>query len=212
MKTTKLPNKPLNYKRLQALKKELDNNDNIQNMEIVTKRKIEKNKITDTDSKSFDNVNSLIEYLNTNNINTINNIEIKICFNNKNNCLLKYDDTFHYWKLSFNEQDTNINSLIYSLKLILKKSPICIYRKHRDLLFWFLGITYIIIFVNINNLIIKSIICVAILLMFLDGIFFKNLAYKNNKFWENNRDSIILSIIFYILGVITPYAINFLFQ
>ncbi len=212
MKTTKLPNRPLNYKRLQALKKELDNNDNIQNMEIVTKRKIEKNKITDTDSKSFDNVNSLIEYLDTNNINTINDIEIKIGFNNKNYCSLKYDDTFHYWELSFDEQDTNINSLIYSLKLILRNSPICAYRKHRDLLFCFLGATYIIIFANINNLIIKSIICVAILLMILDGIFFENLAYKNNKFWENNRDSIILSIIFYILGVVTPYAINFLFQ
>lgn len=212
MKTTKFPNKPLNYKRLQALKKELDINDNIQNMEIVTKRKIEKNKITDTDSKSFNTVNSLIEYLDLDNINTINNIEIKIYFNNENNCSLKYDDTFHYWELSFNEQDTNINSLIYSLKLILKNSPICIYRKYRDLLFWVLGATYIIIFANINNLIIKSIICVAILLMIFDGIFFENLAYKNNKFWENNRDSIILSIIFYILGVVTPYAINFLFQ
>ena len=97
MKTTKLPNKPLNYKRLQALKKELDNNDNIQNMEIVTKRKIEKNKITDTDSKSFDNVNSLIEYLNTNNINTINNIEIKICFNNKNNCCIFIILLLFFW-------------------------------------------------------------------------------------------------------------------
>ena len=33
-------------------------------------------------------------------------------------------------------------------------------------------------------------------------------AYKNNKFWENHKVDIIQNIIFYILGVVTPYIIS----
>lgn len=35
-------------------------------------------------------------------------------------------------------------------------------------------------------------------------------AYKNNKFWENHKVDIIQNIIFYVLGIVTPYIISWI--
>lgn len=56
---------------------------------------------------------------------------------------------------------------------------------------------------------------IIVLIFILLGIFIyklnrRNIPYKNNNFWEEHKAELIQNIIFYILGVVTPYLISFI--
>lgn len=206
-------NTALNIKKLEKLSKILDNNDNIKKLDIYSSRYLKENKIKFNDSKTFHAVDELINYINENDIKIINDIEINIYYKNKNNARLKYENFDHRWELSYWEQDTNIDSLIFNLKPLMKNNPIKMFRQYRNLILLLMcGFWFVLIFTlgKTPPIIVSSVFNSIYIFLFVDMFMVKNVAIREYKFITKNKDDIILSIISYILGVITPYVINWI--
>lgn len=202
-------NKSLNYKNILKLKEIIDGNENIDSVKIYTVRNIKQKRIKIRDCQSFDNINSFIEYLDLKQISKLESIEIKFFFKNRNSACLMYDDFPCNWILKYDNQDFNVDSIIYNLNDMIKDNVFRKYRKYRSLIIISLASCGLIYSIFATNHLITYVILFLFLLLEVDSIFFKNLAYKENNFISKNKDSIFLSALFYVLGVITPYIIEF---
>lgn len=201
-------NTALNMNKLKRISEILDNNDNIDKLNIYSSRKIKNNKIRINDSQSFTSVNELINYINESDIEILDDLEINIYYKDKNKAMLKYENFEHRWELSYFNQDSNIDSLIFNLKPLMRNNPLKFFRQYRSLLFSFLCGMWFIILLTIGKAPEPSVswtFTSVYILLFIDMILVKNVAFRENKFISRNKDNII----FYVLGVITPYAINF---
>ena len=205
-------NTALNMKKLKRIREILDNNDNIDKLNIYSSRKVKDNKIRINDTQAFDSVNELINYINENNIEILNDIEINIYYKDKNKATLKYEDFDHRWELSYYNQDISIDSLIFNLKPLMRNTPFKIFRQYRG---WCLAFIYglWILMILMSGKTLETHVSWAFnliyILFFIDIFLVKNVAFRENKFISRKKDDIILSIISYVLGVITPYVINF---
>lgn len=204
-------NTAFNINKLEKISEMLDNNDKITGLDIYSSRVVKENNVKIKDSKTFHTVKELINYITENNVKFINDLEINIYYKNENKAILKYDEFFFYWELSYEKQDSDIDSIIYNLKPIMKNNIIKIFRQYRSftlLLISVLWISLILMFKEIIPTIFSTIILFIYVGIFFDMIVFKNVAVREYNFLTRKKDDIILSVIFYILGVITPYAIN----
>lgn len=199
-------NTALNSKALNKISDLLDNNSNVKEIVIHSGRDIKENHIKFSDSQTFKSVNGLIEYIGEHNIGLLKSLDINIYYKNKNKATLAYKEWTNKWELSYFEQDENIDSLIYNLQPMLKNSLLKIYRQYRNFIVVFLSVSYIILSISVDvQRFVTYIVDFIYLLYFLDVIFVKNVPYKEYKFFLRKKDDIILSVIFYILGVITPW-------
>ena len=206
-------NTPLNMKKIKLLKELLDNNENINQLKIHTYRNIKENKVKIKDSQKFTSIDELIKYIDEKEIEQLEEIEFNIYYKNKNEARLMYKKYDCVWELSYFNQDFNIDSLILNLKCIMRNDPLKLFRQYRGMIIaFFVGITFVFVLKHESapdfSVFLFFIITWTIILG--DAFFSKNVAYRENKFLTRNRDDIILSTIWYILGVITPYIISFL--
>ena len=208
-------NTALSMRKLMKISSLLDNNDNIQSMSIYSWRNVKDNGIKTRDSHSFNDIVSLINYLEENNVNSLEGLEINIYYKNKNNARFEYDDFEHRWELSYYNQDENIDSLIFNLKPLLKNSIFKFFRQYRMFILIMLSVLdLILISSNYLNEYFARLINIVFAILFVDIFLIKNIPYREYKFLSRNKDSIILSIIFYVLGLITPFIpkiISFIF-
>lgn len=204
-------NTALNINKLKKLEKILDNNDNIQGMNIYSSRNIKENKVKISDSQSFNNINELINYINENEIKFLETLDMNIYYKNNNVATLKYEKFDNRWELSFKNQDNNIDSLIYNIELLMKNNLLKMYRQYRSFFVFFIGWFLFVLTLKkeleglrlwIYNLI--------FILLFMDMVFVKNVPFREYRFISRKKDDIILSVISYILGVVTPYVINWI--
>ncbi len=202
-------NKAFKYKDILQLKSVLEENENIESIKIYTIRNIKENKVKIRDGQNFDNMDEFIEYLNYNQITKLENIEMHFIFKNKNRAKLEYTDIINNWVLKYDKQDSNIDSLIYNLNSLIKDNIFRKYRKYRWVVAMSIGIFYLFLYNSLKNSFFIYFMATIVLFIEIDCAIFKNLAYKENNFISKNRDSIFLSILFYVLGVITPYIIEF---
>jgi len=206
-------NTALSIKKLEKISRLLDINESIQNLDIYSTRYIKENKIKINDSKTFHSIRGLIEYINENDIRIINDIEINIYYKNKNKARLKYENFNHRWELSYYDQDSNVDSLIYNLKPLIRNNPLKFFRQYRMLFLSFLCGMWFIILLTLGKTpptTVSNVFNSIYIVLFIDIFFVKNVAFREYKFLTKNKDDIILSIISYILGVITPYVINWI--
>lgn len=205
-------NTALDINKLNRISEILDNNDNIETLNIYSSRKTKENKIRINDSRSFESVKELINYINESDIEILDNLEINIYYEDKNNAILKYEKFEYRWELSYSNQDSNIDSLIFNLKPLMRNNPLKLFRQYRKLLFLLVFAIWFTIQITIDKASEQHVLWIfnsIAILSFIDMFLVKNVAFRENKFIRRNKDSIILSIISYVLGVITPYAINF---
>lgn len=198
-------NTALNSKSLNKISNLLDNNSNIKEIILYSSRDMKENHIKFSDSQTFNSVSELINYIDTNSISLLKSLEINIYYKNKNKATLVYEDWTHKWELSYHEQDENIDSLVYNLQPLLRNSAFKIYRQYRRIIILFISISHIILSFSYD--IPKYIVYILDLIYFgyfVDLFFVKNVPYREYKFFQRKKDDIILSIIFYVLGVITP--------
>ena len=124
---------------------------------------------------------------------------------------MKYDDIYNRWELTYNKKSIEIDGLILNIKSIFRRNIIDIYKQNKHTIFWIvlaIQVTVCVIFQATG--IISYILDVLLIITMLLNVFLKYKPYQSHKFIEKNKDEIILSVIFYILGVATPYAINFI--
>lgn len=193
----------------------LDNNDNIKSISIYSWRNVKENGIKTRDAQTFTDIVSLINYIEENNVNCLNALEINIYYKNKNSAKFEYDDFEHRWELSYYNQDENIDSLIFNLKPLLKNSLFKFFRQYRSFVLIMLTVFDLILISNYNlNKSFVRVINFLFYVLFADIFLVKNIPYREYKFLSRNKDSIILSIIFYVLGLVTPFIpkiISFIF-
>lgn len=206
-------NTALNQKKLSKISKKIDDNDEIKEIVIYSSRNIKENRTKIYDSQTFKRIKDLIKYIDDNDINTLTSLEINIYYKNKNYAKLNYEEFDNRWELSYNDQDSNIDSLIYNLKPLLKNSPIKVFRQHRMFLLCLISISWL--FLTSNEFITKTtfitnIVNFIYLLLFLDIICVKNIPFREYKFITRNKDSIILSIISFVIGLFFQYALDFI--
>lgn len=206
-------NTALNSKALNKISDLLDNNSNVKEIIIHSSRDMKENHIKFSDSQTFKSVIELINYIDTYSISLLKSLEINVYYKNKNKATLVYEDWTNKWELSYFEQDENIDSLIYNLQPLLRNSIFKIYRQYRNFIVVFLSVSYIILSISVDvHRFVTYIVDFIYLLYFLDVIFVKNVPYKEYKFFLRKKDDIILSVVFYILGVITPWICSLIQQ
>lgn len=172
---------------------------------IKTYRKMKINKIIEEQKKEFDNFEELLTYLDDS-VNYLENFSIEMITEEKEKVDLEFDKYFYNWELTYNEQTKTVDSLILNLSTVFTFSLTDFFRKKHWIIFWVLyGIQLFLTFYLKDKSMFTTIYSLFILFLSILNFFIKCRPYANNKFINRNKDNIV----FYFLGVITPYIIDF---
>lgn len=173
-------------------------------VEIKSYRQSKHNKIVEEDKNEFSSFEEFMTYLDKD-ISYLDELCISLKTEENEFVDLEYDKYFYNWEILYRKTTKTIDSLILNIRSIFKINIIDLYKKYR---WWFFGIPYIIqlilvLVLKLNNKYV-NIYSLFVLLIGITNWFVKLKPYKNNKYIKRNKDNII----FYILGVITPYIIE----
>lgn len=173
-------------------------------VEIKSYRQSKHNKIVEEDKNEFSSFEEFMTYLDKD-ISYLDELCISLKTEENEFVDLEYDKYFYNWEILYRKTTKTIDSLILNIRSIFKMNIIDLYKKYR---WWFFGIPYIIqlilvLVLKLNNKYV-NIYSLFVLLIGITNWFVKLKPYKNNKYIKRNKDNII----FYILGVITPYIIE----
>ena len=172
---------------------------------IKTYRKMKINKLIEEQKKEFDNFEELLTYLDDS-VNYLENFSIEMITEEKEKVDLEFDKYFYNWELTYNEQTKTVDSLILNLSTVFTFSLTDFFRKKHWIIFWVLyGIQLFLTFYLKDKSMFTTIYSLFILFLSILNFFIKCRPYANNKFINRNKDNIV----FYFLGVITPYIIDF---
>ncbi len=213
-----LSDRSLSFKKMQELFNILESIDGIDNINIKINYNEKNKNFKKNCEKTFSSSKELLEHIIL--LRNIEGIEITL-YNNDNVIILDYNYYYNYdknWYLRYTNETNITNSLAYKLRQFFKTNKIKqLVSSHNTWITFTIGILFFAIskfYDNIQNLIIKSIFSYIIyigtflLIILLISLFKKYIPYKNNKLWEEYKKDIILGLIFYLLGAITPYIVN----
>lgn len=221
--TIKFSNKTLNYASFKELFDRLKKVENIDKVKIAIKYTEKKDNIKKVFKKVFDSIDELLQ--NVEKIKSIDEIEVKF-YNQDVLATLTYGSRTKGWCLSYHRENNTTNSIIYVLNSFFKPNllkNIWSYKKYYILLGMYtifmisVGIYCEHMQISSEKEIIYTILIIIPFLMLITCAMSNNIlgikkAYKNNKFWENHKVDIIQNIIFYVLGVVTPYIISWIIK
>lgn len=135
------------------------------------------------------------------------NLKVK---NTKSSFSLHYNEYAFFvrgWNIEYNQNNAYVDAFVYNIKKIFRPSILDVYNSIRYMglfVMWFISI----ITLAIDNQNITNIIVISQIIYILDCVLRRRKAYKRSTFFKEHKDEIILGVIFYVLGVITPYIIN----
>ena len=173
---------------------------------IKTYRKMKINKIVEEQKKEFNKFEDLLIYLDDS-VNYLENFSIEMITDENEQVDLEFDKYFYNWELTYNKQTKTIDSLILNLSNLYTFSLIDFFKKKHWIMFWILyGIQLFLTFYLKDKSNFTVIYSFIIIFLSIFNFFIKCRPYSNNKFINRNKDNII----FYFLGVITPYIIDFI--
>ena len=224
METIYFSNKSLNYSSMKKLFNEIDKIENIQAININIRHSIKKDNIQKDDDETFNNIP---DFLNTlRDLNKIDSIETNL-HTDDSTITLKYNEYTEGWEMNYYKQNNVTKTMIYILNNHFKPNAI------KNILFRYIIIIWIIfgfmnwIISNCINIIYKDTkefqigvnlyyctVALTFILLILLSIYKqvkRKKPYKNSKIWEKHKFDIIINIVFYVLGVFTPYFITWIF-
>lgn len=173
-------------------------------VKIKSYRQCKHNKLVEEDKNEFSSFEKFITYLDKD-INYLDELCISLKTEEDEYVDLEYDKYFNNWEITYKKPTKTIDSLLLNIRNIFKWNIIDLYKKYR----WcFFGIIYVIqiflsYFLKLNNKYV-DIYSLFLLFIMITNWIIKLKPYKNNKYIKRNKDNIV----FYILGVITPYIIE----
>lgn len=210
-------NKTLNYNSFKKLFQRLQKVENIEKTTIYISYNEKKNELKKIHNQTFDSICKLLE--NVKDLNKIDNIEVEFLYKNFT-ILLKYGDN-HFWELVYTNEDNVSNAIKFILYDFFKPNFFENIFIKKTFILWIIwwGLLSIISSkfgdVKVNSplgltmSIIIFLTCSCLILVELYKFIIRTKPYRNNKFWEEHKIEIIQNIIFYLLGVITPYIITY---
>lgn len=199
--------KSLSYKDIKKIIEIIDESEEFEMFEIYSSRLLKCNKIKNFDKKIFKGSQEFLDYLNAD-VKCLDNLKFVFVDKNYNRIVLEYDDIYYRWELTYYVDNLQINGLILKLNSIFKKSILGCYKQFQWIIIWYLAFFCVCFtLLKYNVVFLFSLFMLLIILLSL-AIIFKCKPYHNNKFINNNKDSIILGFLFYALGIITPSLID----
>lgn len=224
METINFSNKSLNYSNMEKLFNEINKIENIEAINITISHSIKKDNIHKKEDEIF---NSIPDFLNKlKDLNKIDSIEVKLHTCNSI-ITLEYNEYTKGWKMHYYNENNVTKTMIYILNKHFKPNVI------KKILFGDIFIIWIIFCISswlISNCIsvifkdtkempigvqiyycIVAIIFVLLILLSLYNLIRRRKPYINNKIWEKHKFDIIINIVFYVLGILTPYIITWIF-
>lgn len=176
--------------------------------QIKTKRHFKYNKIVEYDEQYFSSFEDFMLYLNKD-ISFLDELYISLVTEEQEHVDIEYDRYFHNWELTFNKSTKTIDSLIYNIRAVFKLNFIDFYKKWRWIVFSIFYLVQIILkyIFKISNKY-TAFYAIFVLLILIINCFIECKPYINNNYFKRNKDNIV----FYILGVITPYIIDFIIK
>lgn len=197
--------RPLNRKNIEKLYEMLKYDDDVE-ISVSIKRKFKKNSTISEQICSFNTLEEFCKYVDDNGIRNLKDIDFYVSKNKVNGISLRYECYFWpKWCLYYREDNTSTDAVIFRLKNFFKFNLYYLYKSASPILLWIYS--YALTLYKVKY---YYIILIIWLVMLSDLIFNRKYPYKENAFLQRNKDSIILSIIFYILGVLTPILIEFI--
>ena len=198
--------KQLSRKKLEELKDVIENIEglNVKNINVNLTKKT--NKLVEEQKQKFKSFNELFYFLDGG-INRLEDFDWRMITKDGDIIDLEFDRYLYNWELTYNKQTTITDSLILNLSNIFTFDIVSLFkRKERTLLLACLVIqlSSMIVFEFKSYMTILS--SILSLIMFLICTYDKCRPYNENVFIERNKDNLF----FYVLGVITPYIINFI--
>lgn len=202
--------KALNYSNIQQLSNIVSEKDSIKLYKIKCFRTIKENKVHHLDEKSFDSFETFLKYLDDD-VKYLDNMLFIFIDSKKNEIWLKYDDIHERWELTYNEKTLEIDGFILNLKTLFKRNIVDVYKERKIMIFCIVLTNQLSICVlsKITGFI-SYFFDILLLITLLLNIILKCKPYREHKFIQKNKDEIVLSIIFYILGIITTFIIDFI--
>ena len=217
-------NKSLNYSGMEKLFNEIYKIENIKAININISYSIKKDNIQKKEDNEFNNIPDFLNALRK--LNKIDSIETKLHTNNSI-ITLEYTEYTEGWEMHYYKQNNVTKAMIYILNNHFKPNAI------KNILFNYIFIIWIIfgftnlIISNCINVIYKDTkempigvqlyyfaVALTFILLILLSIYKqikRKKPYKNSKFWEKHKFDIIINIVFYVLGILTPYFITWIF-
>lgn len=173
---------------------------------IKTYRKMKINKIVEEQKKEFIKFEDLLIYLDDS-VSYLENFSIEMVTDENEKVDLEFDKYFYNWELTYNKQTKTIDSLILNLSTVYTFNLTDFLKKKHWIIFWILyGVQLFLTFYLKDKSIFTTIYSFFIMLLSIFNFFIKCRPYSNNKFINRNKDNIV----FYFLGVITPYIVDFI--
>lgn len=225
METIKLSNKALNYSSIEKLFNEINRIENVDKINIFISHSTKKNNIKKKEEETFSNIPDFLKALK--NLKRIDSLEMKL-YTNNSNINLEYTSYTECWMMTYYSENNVTKTMIYILNNTFKPNWI------KSILFgntfilwiifglvsWFLTSCISVIFKNVEEIpIVIQIYYHAVIILFIVLIVLsiykiikRKKPYINNKFWEEHKIDIVQNIIFYFLGVITPYIISWIIK
>lgn len=202
--------KELSYSDIESISNIIKPTDAIKIYKIVASREIKENKVLHSEEKEFKNFDDFLEYL-SEDIRYLDKLRFIFMDKNGDEIWLTYTDIFNKWELTYNKKTMEVDGFVSNIRNIFKRNIFDIYKQKKFTIFWViwtLQVTSCII-LKIDG-IISYFLSILLLITMLLNALLKRKPYRNHKFIKKNKDEIILNIIFYALGVITPYILEFI--
>lgn len=210
-------NKALNFKSFKKLFEDIQTVENVDETKICISF-TEKNKnLKKRYDEEFNSIPELLECVRK--LKKIDSIEVDFLYK-KSIIKLKYDVYDYCWILDYNEENNVTNAIRFILQKHFNTNFIKNFIFQKTFILWliFWGISLITLLLiesekltsNIGKIAAIIVFSILALLIVLDiyKILRRTKPYINNKFWEEHKIEIVQNIIFFVLGVITPYVIS----
>ena len=202
--------KELSYSDIESISNIIKSTDSIKLYKIVSSREIKENKVLHSEEREFKNFTDFLDYL-SEDIKCLDELRFIFMDKNGDEIWLLYTGIFNKWELTYNKKTMEVDGFVSNIRNIFKRNIIDIYKQKKLTIFWTvwtLQVTACII-LKING-IISYFLSISLIITMLLNVILKRKPYRNHKFIKKNKDEIILNIIFYALGVITPYILEFI--
>lgn len=202
--------KELSYSDIESISNIIKSTDSIKLYKIVSSREIKENKVLHSEERKFKNFTDFLDYL-SEDIKCLDELRFIFMDKNGDEIWLLYTGIFNKWELTYNKKTMEVDGFVSNIRNIFKRNIIDIYKQKKLTIFWIvwtLQVTACII-LKING-IISYFLSISLIIAMLLNVILKRKPYRNHKFIKKNKDEIILNIIFYALGVITPYILEFI--
>lgn len=212
-------NKALNYKSFKELFEKLEKVEDI-DRKIINITYVEKKKNSEKRfSEEFKSIPELLDYIKG--LKKVDTLTMHLC-TKSSRITLTYDDYTDGWTLEYSEENNISNSVICILNNFFKPNFIKSLLFDRTHIVWGLytgnifGINLAL--KDVTNYTFKQQVLFYIMFFLLLGLIglsiykvkMRKKPYINNKFWEEHKIDIIQNVIFYFLGVVTPYLISWI--